>query len=174
MSKIKEGTYEAKIIGSFLGESKDKKTPYAGMTFQFEQDGMTKTMEWVGWLTPNAIEGTTKTLVECGYLGRSLADLAGDHNFADIQGISIVIEHETYVNTAGEQKLRPRIKWVNVGSGFYEKFDHQQAKVKIGAQFDGYLLKARREVSTPMKKEPSGYNHGAGQSQMLTADDVPF
>jgi len=180
MSQIKEGTYDAKVIGSFLGESKEKKTPYVGLKFQYEQgaDGI-KTIEWVGYLSPGNHEvkdRNIETVVKCGFLGRSLADLAGEFNFADVKNIQIVIEHEEYINTAGESKLRPRVKWVNVGSGFYEKFDKTEAVQKIGGRFDGDLMRFRRTTTNPMSQQPSGESKALnqGNGQLLTTNDVPF
>ena len=183
MSQIKAGTYSAKVTSSFMGESKEKKTPYVGMAFQFEQEGELKKIEWVGYLEgkEGTRERSIKTVLECGYLGQSLSDLAGEFNFADIKNIEIVIEHETYINSAGEQKLKPKVKWVNVGGGANQRMEKIEAKSKIGSRYDGDLMRLRRDITTPMRNEQINtqlkqeYQYGMGsQQQGLTANDIPF
>lgn len=190
---IAEGTYSAKVIGCFTGESSEKKTPFYGIEFQTVNG---ETIYWMAYLTDTSFvkdgEETTpakenmKTLVKLGFKGRSIADLSDaskpiDELFNDVEGIKIVVEHEEFDKEDGTTGTSAKVKYVNIGYG-PAKFDHKQAVVKFKSLgLDGELLKLQKQLGT--KKSNAGSSKAnttqdkgsdaAGDSD-FTADDIPF
>ena len=165
---INEGTYKAKIIGCFTGESKEKKTPYYGLEFELEDN---QTIDFVAYLTENTYERQIQTLIDVGYVGKKMASLSNpeltiEDMFNDVGPISLVIEHEEYTTDKGEIKKKAVIKWVNM-SGGPAKFDYEQSvKTFKGLSFDGHLMRMNKGAK---KVEPK-----ALVPEVIEDDDIPF
>lgn len=146
------------IVGCFMGESAKQKTPYIGVEFENAEGD---SMSWVAYLgdKEGAKDGLTMTeralkkLLEIGFIGRSVSDLADTTKgindlFGEVEPISVTVEEET----DDEGKKRLKIAWVNVGGA--TKFDKAQAVAKVKElSIDGDLMKLRKEIKAPAKKK---------------------
>ena len=174
------GTYKAKrITDFFMAESKEKKTPFFGITFELENN---EKATWTVYLHEDftsdkqkeMAEKNMETLVLLGYKGTRIAELADDtlevsdlfDDFYD--DVNIVIEMESYEKD-GKTKETPKVKWVNVGSGNgFTKIDKKQAVVKTKSMiYDGSLAKSRKNAPTRAEKKTE-------ESKDFTADEIPF
>ena len=163
------GTYQVKKLKDcFMGMSKEKGTPYFCITFILENG---ENANWMVYLSSEfksdehrkAAENNMKTLALLGYKGSRVSDMAEgsiDELFDEIEDpISLVIELETY-----EGKERPKVKFVNVGSGGFVKIDKKAAVVATKSMaYDGFLSKSKKE--NPVKIKP--------KSEPVS-DEVPF
>lgn len=157
---------DVKIVGSYTGMSPEKKTPFIAIEFENEEG---ESMDWVAWLTPKTDEkeGTAKrvltTLVEIGFIGKSLADLSDPKKkMSDLfsaetpsgETIDLVVEDETYEDSEGNEKVKQIIKWVNVGNqGGLSKFDHATAVTTFKSlSFDGDLIGIKKDIGKPKSK----------------------
>ena len=109
---IKTGSFAAKAASplEFI-KSPEKGTPGVKVTIELkagENNG--ERIEWIGWLTDATTARTGESLTLMGYDGDDPASVTRKEFIA-------VVEHETYVNKAGESKVRPRVAWVNDPSG---------------------------------------------------------
>lgn len=87
------------------------------VAFRFKDGETEEKMNWVGWLSPAAIENTMKTLVEAlDFNGDDTIDPATNMLNAGAlnkeKDVELVIDTEEY-----EGKSRLRIKWVNAPGG---------------------------------------------------------
>ena len=155
-----------KIIGAFLGESKEKKTPYFGIEFQ-NQDG--ETIEHAFYLTEKTQDRQIETLAKMGYKGKSISDMANpklkisDLFNAPVEPIELAVIEEEYTTEDGEIKTKTVVQWVNIGSkGGLSKLDHGAAMVLFQSKaFDGLLMQKRKEIPQV-------------QTQNQEQDEIPF
>lgn len=174
------GTYKAKkITDFFMAESKEKKTPFFGITFELENN---EKATWTVYLheefssdkQKEMAEKNMETLVLLGYKGTRIAELADDtlevsdlfDDFYD--DVNIVIEMESYEKD-GQTKQTPKIKWVNVGPGNgFTKIDKKQAVVKTKSMiYDGAMALARKSAPKKAEKKPV-------ESKDFTDSEIPF
>lgn len=148
--------YKAIIVGSFLGKSAEKKTPYYGLEFE---TSCGEFVEWVAYLTDNTSKRNLETLKNVGFMGKKLTDLSNDKLSMDDlfnhnPELTITIEHEEYANKEGEIKTKAVVKWVNVGSFGAAKYDHAQALQEFaGNKYDGMLMSLLGDVNKSKKVE---------------------
>jgi hypothetical protein len=155
------------IVGCFMGESAKQKTPYIGVEFE-NLEG--ESMSWIAYLGDKVgakdnmtmTQRALKKLLEIGFIGKSVSDLADtdkcvDDLFGDVgEPLSVTVEEET----DDEGKKRLKIAWINVGGS--AKFDKAQAVAKVKElAVDGDLMRLRKEIKAPKKKEPKA----EGQTQ---------
>lgn len=178
---IAQGNHKVKLTDAFVGESKEKKTPFIGFEFTLEDNAVIYHSHYLsekeftdkasGKPTTMAKEGI-KLLRKLGFIGNSLADLAdGLEKFTAIDSkINIVVEHEEFTKEDGSSGTSAKVKFVNVGYGGPERMDKKQAVVKFkGHSFDNYLagvekVKVKETPEEESTETPEGFDDG----------DVPF
>lgn len=146
---IGAGEYTAKPVkgfARFISSSKGTAGLEIPFEFKIPATGNMERLNWVGWLSENAIEKTMETLVDVlGFNGQDAC--AEDGLLLDPQAlawdkeIKLVIEVEKF-----EEKEYPKIKWVNkIGGSAFEgkKLDLE----KIG--FRAAFLAAKQGTKTP-------------------------
>lgn len=153
---ITPGRKKAKAKSARIVESKTGKLAFE-IAFEFieESTGGIEFLTWQGWITPNAIENTMKTMVEVlQFNGNDQINSDGtlrDHNAINFdKEVALTVEDETY-----EGKTRPKIKWVN-NIGGYAACEQNSLKDKLNAVgFTAVYLAAKQKSSErpPSKKE---------------------
>lgn len=121
--------------------------------FGFQENGVTERLAWQGWLSPNALERTMRTLVEVlGFNGNEAND-PETHELTDPKAldwdreVELVVEIEENPNSG---KFYPRIKWVNkLGGSAFEGVAPEI--VKTGA-FKAAFLAAKAGSGGASKK----------------------
>jgi hypothetical protein len=183
-TKITAGTYKATVVGAYLGESAEKKTPYYGIEFLLDNN---ENIDWLAYLTDGTKERNLNTLLTLGFKGTRLSDLADtSKKISDLfefpeDDIFVVIEMESYEKD-GVTKEVPRVQFVNVGERkTVMKFDHQQAvKVFKSHTFDGDIQRIKKSGPTlPAKKAkpadaPKTSHEMVNEETNFTADEIPF
>lgn len=190
---LREGTHKCKVVGCYTGESSEKKTPFFGIEFETIEDQ--ESIYWNAYLSNTKFkksgkevtlaEANLETLIQLGFKGKRISDLSDESKgFLDLfdiisDTISVVIEHEEYTTDDGEMKTAARVKFVNVGYGNMNKFDHKQAVAKFKSlTFDGELMSLRKKVSAPKKAEPESEAEKPATKPEASADynddDIPF
>lgn len=185
------GNHKCKVVGCFTGEAaNEKKTPFFGIEFQKNETD--DTIYWMAYLSTKEFQnrdGKTTTmakenlatLVKLGYKGRGVADMSDESKtvqdlFVEItDNINVVVEEEEYTNDDGELKTVNKVKYVNIGYGSINKFDHGQAVAKFkSCTFDG-LLMSLRKASPSKKAEKSEHDEPLpSEDHSFAADDIPF
>lgn len=181
---IAQGNHKVRLTDVFVGESKDKKTPFVGMEFTLEDGAVIYhshylsekefTMQGSAKPTTMAKEGI-KLIRKLGFIGNSIADLAdGLEKFVVVESkINIVVEHEEFTNEAGDTITSAKVKYVNVGYGGPERFDKKQAVVKFkGHSFDSILAGIEKPKGSKVESEPEESPEATNEE--LDADDIPF
>jgi hypothetical protein len=121
---LNEGKHKVQIIGSFTGESAEKKTPYVGVELETESG---EYIDWIGYMSDNEFtkkngEKTTmtkenlKVLLQIGFQGKKISDLSNpDYSINDLFAVNpkltVQVKHEEYTNNAGEIKVRPIVHY---------------------------------------------------------------
>lgn len=147
---IAPGNYIARAIKpATLEKSPEKGTPCVRVTFQLADGG--GVIDWKGWLTEKTRDRTVESLEYMGFDGTDLTTVTKN----DVQ---LVIEHETYKNDKGEEKVAPRVQWVNrLGGSAMSALDAAEEQ-RIRQDLRGLLL--GRQANTPKASAPP--NSGAG------------
>lgn len=173
---MKPGVYKkVKIIGCYIGESQEKKTPYFGLEIQTDEG----TIEKDFYLTPNTQEKNIQILLDAGYKGKSLTDMADPKlSIDDLFGIpkdelNITVAEESYDDKEGNPKTRMVVQWFNVGYGGQKsKADHAGAKMIFkNTSFDGLFAKMKKGEPGPRKEKEVKDKH---IEENAHSDDVPF
>lgn len=164
-----------KIIGCYIGESQEKKTPFFGLELQ-NKDG--DTIEKDFYLTPATQEKNLQMLLDAGYKGKSLSDMADSKlSIDDLFGepkdeISVTISEESYNDKEGNPRSRNIVQWFNVGFAGKSKADHAQAKMIFkNTSFDGLFSKMKKGEPGPKKEMKQKADEVA---QHANEDDIPF
>lgn len=189
MSLLAEGTHKVKITGCFTGESGEKKTPFYGLEFTTLDTNQTilyfaymsdKEFTKGGKIT-TMIKENLELLVKLGFKGSRFTDLSDDSKSVDDlfikteDQINIVVEHEEFTKTDGTTATTAKVKYVNVGYGNINKFDHKQAVAKFKSyNFDGELMKLKKSIGQPKEKEEEKTEDAQDNSQGFDADEIPF
>jgi len=166
---LEEKKFKVEIVGAFVGESQEKKTPYFGLELE---TSCGEFIEWIAYLTENTAKRNLKLLKDAGYCGKKLSDLSNpkftiQDLFNPNSNLTIDVEHEEYTNKDGEIKNKAVVKWFNTGSFGAVKADHKQAvKIFQGTVFDG-MLKEIASTVKPKKEEPS-------TDSEENDEDIPF
>lgn len=185
---MKAGSYKnIQVVGSYTGESKEKKTPFFAIEFMHVPSN--QYIDWVVYLkddTQEAIERAKRamqTLKDIGFKGMNLSDLSDvTKKISDIFGapsaeIELVIEEEPIMkkdestgmevqalDSLGNPKTRGVVRFVNVGGA--SKFDHSQAVAKFNSlKFDSILAGITAKVSSGTPQSAPGQNATTGQAQ---------
>lgn len=159
-------SYKDIIAGEKLARAKaarfiksSKGTPGIEIRFDFEENGQPESLNWVGWLSPNAIENTMDTLVHVlDFNGNDNTDANGvlsDPSALNYQKqVKLVVEMETYEKD-GQQKTAPRIKWVNnVGGSAFGACQPEEVKAVLqSVGFKAAFLAAKQGNNKPKPKE---------------------
>lgn len=173
---LEQKSYKVKIIGSYTGESPEKKTPFFALELETECGQF---IDWVQYITDGNKKIGLQSLVNAGFIGKKLSDLSNpklaiEDLFSEEDKLTAVIEHEEWTDDEGEIKHTPKVKWLNNGSSGPAKAEYKDAvKMFAGKSFDGMLKELQGKVktkSTKTKSEPA--EERAGDD--LTDDDVPF
>jgi hypothetical protein len=179
------GTYKATVVGAYLGESNEKKTPYYGIEFQLENN---ENIDWLAYLTDNTKERNLNTLLSLGFKGNKISDLADtSKSIKDLfefpeEDIFVVIEMESFEASDGTTKEKAKVQFVNVGErkSNITKFEHKQAVATFKSHtFDGDLQRIKKEgPKLPAKKEKPAdtpkTSHEMAAEKNYTADEIPF
>ena len=171
---MKAGNHKVKIIGCFLGLSKEKKTKYFGIEFENDEG---KTIENLFYLTEATQDRNMDKLLELGYQSKDIVDMANpklsiDDLFDQPDGIELVIEDEFYQGNDDTIRSRPIVKWVNVGFSGHDKLDLGGAvNAFSGSAFNGILMQKRSGKKT-VKKEVA--KKPEVQIEEIITDDHPF
>lgn len=183
------GTYKATVVGAYLGESSEKKTPYYGIEFQLDVDGNMENIDWIAYLSDKTKEKNLDTLLSLGFKGNKLTELADtSKKISDLfefpeEYIFVVIEMESYEGSDGLMKEKAKVQWVNIGErkNNITKFDLKQAVAVFKSHtFDGDLQRIKKNGPTIVKKEkpkdaPKTSQEYANESDTdFTADSIPF
>lgn len=105
---------KARAIDWGFGESKNKKTPYLWVKFEFvdlEDDGQSLDIVHQFYLTDNTIENVLRDLERMGWAGKSIAELdKSNENFFDLgrKEVFLTTEMQEY-----EGKHYPKVLWIN-------------------------------------------------------------
>lgn len=155
----------------WLGQSKEKKTPYIQIRFRVE-DGADqgKEITWFGYLSDKAIENTADTLAKVfGFNGDLNALYAGKQTLEGMQA-RITVEAEEY-----EGKQRFKVKWLNPAD--YDgppAIDDDTAKALI-AGLNKRMMGAAKLASAAAPAPPAKHrSQGAPPAAQDPGDDVPF
>lgn len=169
---ITAGEKKAIAIAARFIKSEGKGTPGIEIIFNFEEPntGTQESLNWVGWLSPNAKENTMDTLVNVLDCNGNVDQLDEKGVFTDPDFINykkeveLVVELEIALDKDGKQKLDnitfdpikyPRVKWVNnVGGSLYaacapEVVKSELANVGFRANFLA-LTKGKQKNQPPM------------------------
>ncbi len=165
-----------KIISCYIGESKEKKTPFFGLEFQNDEG---ETIEKDFYLTEKTQEKNLELLIDAGYKGKSLADMA-DPKFSvsDLFGapkdeLSVTVIDEPYTDSEGNEQTRKAVQWFNVGYKGKTKADHQSAKLIFkNSSFDGLLSKIKKGEVKPSASKPK--ESMQADPPGVDESDVPF
>lgn len=162
--------YKVTIVGSFTGESAEKKTPYYGLELE---TACGEFIEYVAYLTDKTAKRQLETLKKAGFVGNKLSDLSNDkldmeELFNIIPTLSATIEHEEYTNKDGEIKVKAVVKWLNDGSFGAEKADHAKSvQIFANSKYDGMMKQMKNTVKT--KKEEA-----KPEGSEIADEDLPF
>ncbi len=178
---IAQGNHKVRLTDAFVGESKEKKTPFIGFEFTLEDGAVifhTHYLSEKEFTPQGSAKPTTmakegiKLLRKLGFIGNSMADLVdGLKHFTAIDSkINIVVEHEEFTKEDGSTATSAKVKFVNVGYGGPERFDKNQAVVKFkGHSFDNYLAGIEKvKAKEPAEEETTETN------TEFDSDDIPF
>lgn len=179
---MKAGVYKnVKIVGCYIGEFPDK-TPYFGLEFEnsegerLEKDFGLNLKKQNGDSNKEGVEKTLKLLLDAGFKGKELADMANPKfKLSDLFGeakdiLQITVEDKPW--TTDSSKTSPSIKYFNVGEAFQKsKADHATAKMIFkSTTFDGLFAKLKKDGPSPKPAKESMQ----ADSPDFTSDDVPF
>ncbi len=173
---MKVGVHKGiKIIGCYIGESKEKKTPFFGLEFENDEG---ETIEKDFYLTEKTQENNIQLLMDAGYKGKSLADMADPKlSVSDLFGpakdeMSVTVIEEPYTDGEGNEKTRIAVQWFNVGYKGKTKADHQTAKqIFKNSSFDGLFAKMKKGEPGPKKAMEEKAKNVA---ENAVDDEVPF
>ncbi|MEE4245214.1 MAG: hypothetical protein V2I33_07370 [Kangiellaceae bacterium] len=162
--------YKVKIIGSFTGESAEKKTPYIGLELETQCGNY---IDWISYMTDKTADRALKTLAGAGFIGKKISDLSNekmsmDDLFEHNPSLTAVVEHEEYTNAEGEIKQKAVVKWLNTGDFGPAKADHAKSvQIFGGTSFDGKL----KELQSKMKPKAKKASKESGEED---DQDLPF
>jgi hypothetical protein len=169
------GTYRAKAVEAALGETDTGKEQVA---VQFRLlDFEPQTITWYGYFTEKTTESTFRALRTAGWKGQDLMDLSDLCAPAETPEVHLVVEHETYTNTAGETKTQAKVRWVNGTGGLAIKkaLDPNKAKAfaaRMKGQFAAYDAQSKNGSPKPAAKPAKG--HGPDGEESPFRDEIPF
>lgn len=148
----KPGQYVAKIISYGIAEPKDAtKKPEVRLTFEFDENGTNRQVNYKGFLTDAAAEYTIKNLITCGMKSDKLSSLTQPGAFENKE-ISITVEHEEY-----NGKTYARVKWINdLGGSKFKALTPEIAERSLD-HFSAYVKGMRAEMGAPAPKPESDY-----------------
>lgn len=142
--------------GRFIKSSKG--TLGLEVQFEFEEpsSGTPERLNWVGWLSPAALENSMETLVNVlGFNGNDSIDDNG--NLTDARALAygeqvkLVVDIEEY-----NGKQRPRIQWVNrLGGSAFQNAPRESIKADLAAiGFKAAFLAAKQATEAESPKKP--------------------
>jgi ERCC4-type nuclease len=177
---ITAGTYKAKLVGAYVGESKEKKTPYYGLEFEL-LDGQ-ESIDYTAYLTDATKERAIKTLVDLGFKLNHIHDIADTSiamtdMFDTKEDINLVIEMESYQDKDGNDKEKARVKFVNVGyKNTVTKFNKTQAvRTFKTMSLDGDLARIRRgEYKAPEANKKDTTAKAETENTDYASENIPF
>lgn len=160
--EITSGNKTAKALAARFIEAGEKKSLAIEVSFEFEEPstGTKERLAWQGWLTPNAIENTLRTLTEVlEFNGNETHDANGvltDPNVLNFtKEVQLVVGRETNPNN---DKEYPKVKFVNnfSGSSKFQGATPDVLKNKLGAiGFKAAYLAAKQKApQTSKTNEP--------------------
>ena len=169
---------DVKVIGAYVGESPEKKTPFFALEFNV---GENKTYEWKAWLTNTKDQKTGETLKmknlkilhKVGFAGKDLPDMADpDMTIGQLFGkpehpINVLVKPEHYEKD-GETKTYYKIEAVTVSQG-KSKFDKAQSVATFKSLNTAGDLALIRQRMGANKAEPA-----QAQGESFSSDDIPF
>jgi len=176
-----------KIIGCSTGKSSEKKTPFFALEFQNEEG---EVIEGTFYLSEKNKEGkdnvknvkkTLQTLVNAGYLRKSLTDMSDPKlKLSDLFGeptdeINITIKDASYPHKeTGEMVEKQEVQYFNVGyGGGLSKADHAESKMIFkNTKFDGFLSQLKKGDRPVIPAKPK--ESMQADNQDFTSDDIPF
>lgn len=180
---MKSGNYKGvEVVGSYTGESKEKKTPFFAIEFLHKSSN--QYIDWIQYLKDDSAEAierakkSMQTLKDIGFKGVRLSDLSdASKKISDLFGapsaeIELVVEEEPItkrneatgmdeqvLDSNGNPKTRGVVKWVNVGGA--SKFDHSQAVAKFNSlKFDSILAGVAAKASSGNQPAPGQSSPG--------------
>ena len=170
---------DVKVVGAYLGESNEKKTPF--FAIEFSDKGVC--FEWKAWLTKTPDQKTGKTLQmknletlhKIGFCGKDLPDLADDtKQISELFGktahpINILVKTEHYTNRDGLPRTTDKVEAVTVSAG-KSKMDKAQSVAKFSSMNTGGDLAAIRAQLGANKAQESNVATDAN----FASDDIPF
>lgn len=172
---INEGIHDVdRIVGCFCGASKEKGTPYFGIDFLLENG---EEVQSVHYLTDKTQERNLKTLLDIGFIGKKIADLADTKKsikdlFLSVADLNVTIVHEEYPKNDGTTGVKAVVQWVNVGHMGAAKMDHKEAVATFkGFSFDGELMKMKKSHTAPALKPEMDSD---GVETVESFDEIPF
>lgn len=154
---IRAGDKIAKPLAARFVKSK-KGTQGCEVIFEFEEPstGAMERLNWVGWLSPAALENTMDTLVNVlGFNGNDAIDDQGNLTdpgaLAYQKQVKLVVEIESYTNDKGESRSGAKIKWVNaLGGSAFQACEPQTIKSELaGLGFRAAFLAAKQSAGKP-------------------------
>ena len=179
---MKSGVHKKiKIIGCYVGESQEKKTPFFGLEFKNEEGETIEKDFFFSADKQDYNEKIVQQLIDAGYKGKSLADMADPKlSIADLFGepkdeLNITVKEESYLDKDQNPKTRQAVQWFNVGYGGQKsKADHAGAKMIFkNSSFDGLFAKMKKEGPKP-KEAKAPKESMQADVPLHSDDDVPF
>jgi hypothetical protein len=149
MADMNTGSFAAKAAKplEFI-KSPEKGTPGVKVLVEIKAGPSSgERIEWIGWLTDKTTQRTGESLTLMGYDGESPESVMKKDFIA-------VIEKEQYKNTAGEDKERFRVAWINDPSGG-GRLDPMNAAEVTGAKerLKAAMTAAKAKASKPTNAE---------------------
>lgn len=167
------GDYQCEIVGQFIGESKEKKTPFVGL--QFMPDGGQYERTLCLYLTEKTKARTFDTLRQLGWQTDKISDLCPTTGpRVSLAGATIELRCSTEVYN-GDQ----REKW---GLAIAER-EPVESNPELAKRLDNLFGKEIRKSATAKatKKSTNAEGNGASAASATTNtataeqdDDIPF
>lgn len=109
---VTAGTYRAKAIGSGIGVSNTKSTPYVRVTLALLGSHEGEEIDWIAYVTDKTQERVAEDLRTLGYKGNDPEEL-DNRSEQDVSQllpnvVSIVVEEEEW-----KGEVRTRVRWIN-------------------------------------------------------------
>lgn len=138
-----KGNFKGNVIDYGVNETKEG-LPQVFIVFNVPE--LNKKMTWYGsFKSEQSREITVKAILNCGFTGKSIADLAGGKE------AKVLDEHKELELNIDEQeyngKVQERIQWINVPYAVKNKLSKAEAISKMsGMNLEGLMYKIRSEV----------------------------
>lgn len=162
---VTSGDKTAKLKGARFIKSPAKGTPGIELAFEFIEPstGTPERLNYVAWLSAGALGYSMEMLTKVlGYNGSEETDFNGvltdPKAFNYGQEVKLVVEEESYVNSAGEQKSAMKIKYVNsLGGSQFANVEPKTIKADLASVGFRAAFLAAKQQSPKQQDQPPAF-----------------